>query len=156
MTNPSAAPDAAPPLEAAAPPPQARDRNIALVCSVLLLIGMPIAYLPGSTGDVVALIAMLAVSFALMAANILWLVPRERLVGGYRASRTSLILGVVSILVGLVFWTGLPFAVGAGAIALGLSQRESAGAEGGRNLATLGAVLGTIAVVASFVVLLIG
>ena len=153
MTNPSGTPDVAPPLEAAAPPIEQRDRNIALVCIALLLIGMPVGYLPGSTGDVVGLIAMVAVSLAAMAAILLWLVPRQRAVGGERASRTALILGIVSILVGLVFWTGLPFAVGAGAIALGLSQRET-GVR--RGMATGGAVLGTIAVVASFVILLIG
>jgi hypothetical protein len=154
MTNPSVAPDAAPQAGSAAPPVQARDRNIALVCVVLLLIGMPVAYLPGSTGDVIGLIAMVVVSLAVMAAVILWLVPRERVVGGARASRTALILGIVSVLVGLVFWTGLPFGVGAGAIALGLSQREVGGER--RGMATGGAVLGAIAVLASFVILLVG
>jgi hypothetical protein len=123
---------------------------------VLLLIGMPVGYLPGSTSDVIGLIAMVVVTFAVMAAVLLWLVPRERAVGGLRANRTALILGVVSILVGIVFWTGLPFGVGAGAIALGLSQREAPSAGEGRGMATAGAVLGGIAVLASFVLLLIG
>jgi hypothetical protein len=153
MTNPSASPDAVPPLDSAAPAVQQRDRNIALVCAVLLLIGMPIGWLPGSTGDVIGLIVIGLVVLAIMAGLIVWFVPRERLAPG-RASRTALILGVLSILVGLVFWTGLPFAVGAAAIALGLSQRESASE--GRGMATAGVVLGGIAVLASFVLLLIG
>ena len=156
MTNPSAPPDAVPPIESAAPAAHPRDRNIALACAVLLLIGMPVGYLPGSTGDVIWLIVMVVVSLAVMAAMLRWLVPRERAVGGHRANRTALILGVVSILVGLVFWTGLPFGVGAGALALGLSQREAASAGEGRGMATAGAVLGGIAVLASFVVLLVG
>jgi hypothetical protein len=153
MTNPSATPDAAPPIETAASPVVQRDRNIALVSAVLLLIGMPVGWLPGSTGDVVGMLGAIVIDLAVMAAVILWLVPRERAVGA-RASRSALILGVVSILVGLVFWTGLPFGVGAGAIALGLSQREAGG--DGRGKATGGAVLGAIAVAASFVLLLIG
>jgi hypothetical protein len=94
-----------------------------------------------------------AVVLVIGAALMFWLVPRERLVPE-RASRTALILGVLSIIAGLVFWTGLPIAIGAAAIALGLSQRESSA--GGRGMATAGVVLGGIAVLASFVLLLIG
>src|SRR5919201_3115046 len=112
MTNPSAVPDSVPPGQAAASPVERRDRNIALVAAILLLIGMPIGWLPGSTGDVIGLIVISLVVLAIMAGLILWLVPRERL-ASQRANRSALILGIVSILVGLVFWTGLPFAVGA-------------------------------------------
>ena len=154
MTTPSASPDAVPPLDSAAPPIKARDRNIALVAAVLLLIGMPVGWLPGSTGDVIGMIVALLIDLTVMAAVILWLVARERTIGGERASRSALILGIVSVLVGIVFWTGLPFGFGAGAIALGLSQREAGAAR--RGMATGGAVLGAIAVVASFVLLLIG
>jgi hypothetical protein len=153
MTNQTASPQATPPLDAAAPPAASRDRNIAGVCALLLLIGMPIGWLPGSTSDVIGLIVVGLVVLAIGAALMFWLVPRERLVAA-RASRTALILGVLSILAGLVFWTGLPFAIGAAAIALGLSQRESS-AEG-RGMATAGVILGGIAVLASFVLLLIG
>ena len=153
MTNPSAVPDSVPPIESAAPAPERRDRNIALVCALLLLIGMPIGWLPGSTSDVVGLTVIGLAVLGIMAGLILWLVPRERR-AERRANRSALILGIVSIIVGAVFWTGLPFAVGAAAIALGLSQREST-AEG-RGMATAGVVLGGIAVLAAFVVLLIG
>lgn len=54
----------------------------------------------------------------------------------------------MAVITGVVFWTGLPFAVGAGAIALGLSGT------GGRAKAGLG--LGLLAIVASFVLLLVG
>jgi hypothetical protein len=155
MTNPSAAPTAASPLEAAAPGVEQRDRNIALVAALGLLIGMPIGWLPGKTGDVVGMIGVSVVVLAIMAGLILWLVPRERRAVA-RANRSALILGVLSIIVGGVFWTGLPFAVGAAAIALGLSQRESAAEGEGRGMATAAAVLGGIAVLASFVLLIIG
>ena len=132
-----------------------RDRTIALVCAALLLIGMPVGWLPGSTGDVVGLIVISLVCLALMGWIVLWLVPRERAAARERASRTALILGVLAILSCLVFWTGLPFPIGAGAIALGLWLRESGPAEG-RGRATASVALGALAVVAAFVVLLIG
>jgi hypothetical protein len=84
----------------------------------------------------------------------LWLVPRERAAG--RASRSALILGIVALVTVVVFWTGLPFPLGAGAIALGLSAREAAAPAAGRGQATAGVALGALAVVASFVVLLVG
>ena len=155
MTNPTASPHATPQLDAAAPPATTRDRNIAAVCALLLFIGMPVGWLPGSTSDVIGMFVIMAVVLAIGAALLLWLVPRERLVPE-RASRTALILGVLSIIAGLIFWTGLPIAIGAAAIALGLSQRESSAASEGRGMATAGVVLGGIAVLASFVLLLIG
>lgn len=155
MTNQSAAPDPAPTVDSAVSPVERRDRNIAFVSTVLLLIGMPIGWLPGSTSDVVGLIVIGLAVLAIMAGLILWLVPRERLVP-QRASRTALILGIASIIVGLVFWTGLPFAVGSAAVALGLSQRESTPDGEGRGMATAGVVLGAFAIAATFVLLLIG
>lgn len=153
MTNPSAVPDSASPLDGAASAVERRDRSIALVAAILLLIGMPIGWLPGSTSDVVGLIVIGLAVLAIMAALVFWLVPRERR-APQRANRSALILGILSILVGLVFWTGLPFAVGAAAIALGLSQRERS--SDGRGMATAAAVLGGVAMLATFVLLLIG
>jgi uncharacterized membrane protein len=61
-------------------------------------------------------------------------------------------MGILSILLGLVFWTGLAIAVGAATVALGLTVRD----RGRDGRAMTGLVLGAIAVVASFVLLLIG
>jgi hypothetical protein len=133
-----------------------RDRNIALICAVLLLIGMPVGWLPGSTGDVIGLIALSLFNLGLMAWIIVWLLPRERAAGPARARRTVVILTVLAVLSCVVFWTGLPFPLGAGAIALGLSLRESSTPTTGRGAPTAGVALGTLAVVASFVVLLVG
>jgi hypothetical protein len=135
-------------------PAAGRDRSIALVCAVLLVIGMPIGYLPGSTGDTIGLIGLGLFSLALMAWIVLWLIPRERAAG--RAARTALILGVLALVTVLVFWTGIPFALGAGALALGLSARETGAASGGQGKATAAVVLGALAVVLSFVALLFG
>jgi len=153
MTNPSAVSDSTPPVESTASAVERRDRSIAIVAAILLLIGMPVGWLPGSTSDVIGLIVIGIAVLAIMAGLVMWLVPRERL-APQRANRSALILGVVSILVGLVFWTGLPFAVGAAAIALGLSQRETA--TEGRAMATAAVVLGGVAMLATFVLLLIG
>jgi hypothetical protein len=116
---------------------------------------MPIGYLPGSTGDAVGLVVLGLVSLALMAGIVFWLVPRQRGAPVDQANRTALVLGIVSVVTLLVFWTGLPFAVGAGAIALGLSQREAA-APNARGRATAAVVLGALSVLLSFVALVIG
>ena len=151
---PSTSPGTEPaPVRPAAETP--RDRNIVLVCAVLLLIGMPVGYLPGTTGDAIGMAVLSVVSLSLMAGIVFWLVPRQRAAPLNRASRTALVLGILSVLFVLVFWTGLPFAFGAGAIALGLSLRESA-PPAARGQPTAAVVLGALAVVASFVVLLIG
>jgi hypothetical protein len=139
------------------PQTAARDRNIGAACALLLLIGMPIAYLTDnpSTGDVIGLVVITAICLALLAWIVLWLVPRQCAGPTDRASRTALILGVVALVTCVVFWTGLPFPFGAGAIALGLSLRSESPA-GGRGKATAAVALGAFAVVASFVVLLVG
>lgn len=139
------------------PQTAARDRNIAAACAVLLLIGMPVAYLTDnpSTGDVIGLIVITAICLALIAWIVFRLVPRQRAAGTDRATRTALILGVLALVACVVFWTGLPFPFGAGAIALGLSLR-SASAPGGRGKSTAAVGLGAFAVVASFIVLLVG
>jgi uncharacterized membrane protein YfcA len=155
MTNPPATPDAVPPVDAAPATVAQRDRNLALISALLLLIGMPVGWLPGSTSDVIGMCVISVIVLALLAGVMLWLVPRERR-ASHRASRSALILGIVSIVVGGVFWTGLPFAFAPAAIALGLSQRESTPEGQSRGMATAGVALGAFAAVASFVLLLIG
>jgi hypothetical protein len=136
------------------------DIRIAAVAAVLLLIGMPIGYLGGSTstGDVIGLIVLTLVSLGLMAAIFLWLIPRA--LGGSEGvngpARTGLLLGVVALVTVVVFWTGLPFPLGAGAVALGLAGRELAPRAGDGGRATVALVLGALAVLLSFVGLLIG
>lgn len=128
-----------------------RDRNIALVSTLLLLVGMPIGYLPGSSGDVIGLIVLTLISVAMMVSFFLRLIPRERAAG--RAARTGLIFGIVSILTVAVFWIGVPFPFGATAVALGLRERDN---PSDRGRATAAVVLGGLAVLASFVALLVG
>jgi hypothetical protein len=148
----------APPIGSTASPPDRRDRTIAGVGAVLLLVGMPIAWFTDdpSTGDVIGGIVITIVMVALLAWIVLRLVPRERAAGSARATRTALILGVLALLATIVFWTGLPVPLGAGAIALGLSLRESAPPSGTPGRATAALALGAFAVVASFVLFIVG
>jgi hypothetical protein len=128
------------------------DKRIAAISSLLLLIGMPFAWLSDnpSTGDVVAFIVAVLINLALMALLFTRLVPRWR--AAPRTARTALIVGIVAFLLCLVFWTGLSIPVGAAAIALGLAARTG----DDRGPATAAVALGAFAVVASFVVLLVG
>ena len=151
-------PEAARPAADAAPA-ERRDRTIAAVSALLLAIGMPIGWFSGgdeSTGDVIGFFVIVAVVLALMAWIVLRLVPGQRAGTPERATRAALILGIVAFVLIVVFWTALPFAVGAGAVALGLSLRDRPGAESERTKATVAAALGAFAILASFVVLLIG
>jgi uncharacterized membrane protein HdeD (DUF308 family) len=140
-------------LEGPAAVSNQRDRMIAGVSAVLLLIGMPVGWLTDnpSTGDVIGMIVAIIIDLAVMTALFVRLLPRER-AATHRTARTVLIMGILSILLGLVFWTGLAIAVGAATVALGLTVRD----RGRDGRAMTGLVLGAIAVVASFVLLLIG
>jgi hypothetical protein len=139
-------------FEGQAAVPGQRDRTIAGIAAVLLLIGMPVGWIGGktTTGDVIGMIVAILIDLAVMTALFVRLLPRAR--AGERPALTTLILGILSILLGGVFWTGLAIAVGAPAVALGVWVRERAGG----RMAMVGLVLGAIAVVASFVLLLIG
>jgi hypothetical protein len=136
------------------------DTRIAVVGAVLLLIGMPIGYLGGnnSTGDVIGLIVLTLVMLVLMAAIFQRLIPRQLAAadGVNRPARTGLILGILAFIAVLVFWTGLPFPLGAGAVALGLAGRELAPRAGDGGRATAALVLGGFAVLAAFLLLLVG
>ena len=112
-------------MEASQPAPafSREDRPIVAGATLLLLIGMPIGWLSGdtSTGDAIAFVIAIAINLSLMAAMFLRFVPRQRAAG--RAARTGLITAIVAAVLLLVFWTGLPFPIGAGAVALGLFAR---------------------------------
>ena len=136
--------------------PLQRDRAIAGAATLLLLIGMPIGWLGSntSTGDAIGFVVATAISLVLMAAIFLRLVPRERAAG--RAARTSLIMAIVAVVLTVVFWTGLPFPLAAGAVALGLSGRAAKPDAAGRGKATIAIVLGGLVLLVAFVGLLSG
>ena len=136
--------------------PDQRDRAIAGTATLLLLVGMPIGWLGGdtSTGDVIAFVIAMAISLALMAFIFLRFVPRQRAAG--RAARTGLIMAIVAVVLLVGFWTGLPFPIAAGALALGLSGRTEAPEAGGEGKATVAVVLGGLVLLVTFIGLLLG
>lgn len=129
---------------------------IAATAALLLLIGMPIAWLGSNTssGDVVGFVVATVISLALLAGIFLWLLPRERAAG--RAARSSLVLAIVALVLIVVFWTGFCFGFAAGAVALGLSARAAAPQAGGQGKATAAIVLGALVMVVGFLGLLTG
>jgi CBS domain containing-hemolysin-like protein len=133
-----------------------QDRAIAGTATLLLLIGMPIGWLGSdtSTGDAIGFVVATAISLVLMAAIFLRLVPRARAAG--RAARTGLIMAIVAAVLVVVFWTGLPFPVAAGAVALGLFGRAATPEAGERRKATVAVVLGSLVLLVAFVGLLSG
>jgi hypothetical protein len=150
-------PDSSAPLGGSAPAAGRRDRGIAAIGALFILVGMPVGWLSGgnnSTGDVVGCIVVALVDLAILGWLVGVFVPRERTAAPGRASRNALILAVLALVTCVVFWTGVPIALGAGALALGLWLRETAAEARGK--ATVVIVLGAFAMLASFVVLLIG
>ena len=136
--------------------PARQDGVVAGIAALLLLIGMPIGWLGDntSTGDAIGFVVATVISLALLAGIFLWLLPRERAAG--RATRTSLILAIVALVLIVVFWTGLCFGLAAGAIALGLSARAATPQADGQGKATVAIVLGALVMLAAFVGLLTG
>ncbi len=118
---------------------------------------MPIAYFSGDTrtGEVIAFFVLTGLWLIAIALLVTRFVPSWRAGAPAQATRIALILGVLALITCIVFWTGLPFPLGAGAIMLGLTLRESAPANA-RGKATVALGLGGFAVLATFVVLLIG
>jgi hypothetical protein len=130
------------------------------MAAVLLLIGMPVGWLGGSTstGDVIGMLVLILVMLGLMVAIFQRYVPRQLVAadGVNRPARTGLILGILAFIALAIFWTGLTFPLGAGAVALGVAGRELAPRAGDGGRATAALVLGAFAVLAAFVLLLVG
>jgi peptidoglycan/LPS O-acetylase OafA/YrhL len=99
------------------PPPSAaattdsRDRTIAGVAAVMLIVGMAVAYFSDNpdTGEIVGFFVLTGLWLIAIALLVTRLVPRWRASGLQRATRIGLILGVLALIACLVFWTGLPF-----------------------------------------------
>jgi hypothetical protein len=146
-----------PPASTSARAADSRDRTVGVVCGLMLAIGMAVGYFSdgASTGEVIGFIVLTSLWLIAIALLVTRFVPSWRARPPERATRIALILGVLALITTIVFWTGLPFPLGAGAIMLGLTLRESAPANA-RGKATVALGLGGLAVLASFVVLLIG
>ena len=112
--------------------------------AILILVGLAIANFGGEddeNGDVAAFVVLGLVSAAIAAGLFLRFVPASR--AEQASARRGLVLGAVALLTVIAFWTGLPFALGMPALALGLDGR--AGPDAG--IAAAAVALGAGAVV---------
>jgi hypothetical protein len=152
-------PDAggAPPPPTVARATDSRDRTIAGGAALLMIAGMAVGWLTDdpSTGDVIGFAVIVVLWLVAIALLVTRFVPSWRAAGAERATKVGLIFGVLALITCVVFWTGLPFPLGVGAILLGLWARET-GPANVRGKATAALGLGAFAVLASFVVLLVG
>ncbi len=73
-----------------------------------------------------------------------------------KPARRALILGVLSVVAVVVFWTGLPFALGVPTLALAASGSARAPQQGHGGQATAAAALAAFAIVAAFVLCVVG
>jgi hypothetical protein len=85
----------------------------------LILIGLVFADLLNGS-DAAQFVIVSVVVIAISAFLVLWLVPREENQPGVTGpARTSLILGILSLITLIGYWTALPFALGVPALYLG-------------------------------------
>jgi hypothetical protein len=128
--------------------------------AVLTLVGLSFGYWLTTDEDkeVVGWLIVSAVCTLIAAALLLRLVPSVEADAdpGNKPARVGLILGVLSIVTVLVFWTGLPFALGVPALVLGAEGRARAAAQGRGGQATAAIVLASVAIVLTFVGSLVG
>jgi len=106
----------------------------------------------GDDADVGGWVGLSAFGIAVMLLLVLVLVPRVP-----AASRRSwtLGLGVAAIITCAVFWSALPFALGAATLAASAPGEEQPG-ESGEASASAGVILAALAYVVAFVLCLVG
>jgi hypothetical protein len=110
---------------------------------------------PGEEGDWGLFILFSAVA-ALIAVLVFGrVIPRSRAAppGVNRPARTGFVVSLLGFLTVAVFWTGLPYVLGAGGALLGRIGEERSPQAGQRGLALAAIVLGVLAIVLAVVVL---
>jgi hypothetical protein len=137
-------------------------RTLAAATAVLIFAALGFAYVVGVSddeeGDVVGWLIVSALASLIAAALLLRFVPASESDpdGDNKPARHALILGVLSLVTIVVFWTGLPFALGVPALALAATGRGRAPQQGHGGQATAAAVLAALAIVLSIVVCITG
>ncbi len=137
-------------------------RTLAAVTTVLIFAALGFAYVVGVSddeeGDVAGWLIVSALASLIAAALLLRFVPASESDpdGDNKPARHALILGVLSLVTIVVFWTGLPFALGVPALALAATGRARAPQQGHGGQATAAAVLAALAIVLSIVVCITG
>ncbi|HEX5895337.1 MAG TPA: hypothetical protein VFY47_03335 [Thermoleophilaceae bacterium] len=137
-------------------------QTLAVATAVLIFAALAFAYVVGVSddeeGDVVGWLIVSALASLIAAALLLRFVPASESDpdGDNKPARHALILGVLSLVTIVVFWTGLPFALGVPALALAATGRGRAPQQGHGGQATAAAVLAALAILLSIVVCITG
>jgi hypothetical protein len=138
--------------------------TLAVATAVLIFVALLAAYVLDLTNnesgdaDYVGWLIVSAVSSAIAAALLLRFVPatESEASDDNKPARRGLVLGAVSFVAILAFWTGLPFALGVPALVLGAEGRARSQTQGHAGEATAALVLAGFAIVASLVLCITG
>ena len=138
--------------------------TLAVATAVLIFVALAFGYFLDVTdneegeGDVVGWLIVSAVASVIAAALLLRFVPASEsdARGDNKPARHALILGVLSAVTIVVFWTGLPFAFGVPALALAATGQARAPQQGHAGQATAAAVLAALAIVLGVVACVVG
>jgi hypothetical protein len=132
--------------------------TIAVVTAVLIFVSLAFAYwLTADDQDVLTWFIVSAVCSLIAAALLLRFIPAtEAEADGNAPARRALVLGAAALLTCIVYWTGLPIAIGIPALVLAAEGRARAETYGGGAEATAGAVLGGFAALATIVLSIAG
>jgi hypothetical protein len=138
--------------------------TLAAATAVLIFGALAFGYLLDVTNnedldaDWVGWLIVSALASLIAAALLLRFVPATEAEpeGDNKPAKRALILAVLSVVTIVVFWTGLPFALGVPALALAATGRARAAQEGHGGQATAAAVLAALAIVLSIVVCITG
>jgi hypothetical protein len=139
-------------------------RTLAAATAGLIYVALLFAYVLDLTnneagkGDVRGWLIVSTVASVIAAVLLLRLVPASEAKqdGSNKPARQALILAVLSVITFVVFWTGLPFALGVPALALASTGRARASQEGRGGEATAAIVLAVVAIVAALALCVAG
>jgi hypothetical protein len=130
---------------------------VATIALILVALALANFVAGGKGGGVLPYLVTSALAIVVAAIFFLRVIPDAlRPEPGNRPARIGLILGIVALVLVVVFWSGLPFALGVPALVLGVAGRERAPDEGRTGEATAALVLGGLAIVAAFAACLVG
>jgi hypothetical protein len=105
-----------------------------------------------SEGSVGGWLGLSAFGIAVTALLLLVVLPR---ISPARRRTAALVFGILAIVTVVAFWSALPFALGAAAIAAATDPEGEAAGDGG-SLARAGSAFGSVAILVAFVLCIVG
>jgi hypothetical protein len=138
--------------------------TLAIATAVLIFVALFAGYILDLTdnesgdADYVGWLIVSAVASVIGAALLLRFVPETESEASddNKPARRGLVLAVVAFVTMAVFWTGLPFALGVPALVLGAEGRVRSATQGHSGEAAAAMVLAGFAILAGFVVCIVG